>query len=265
MYAFDFRKPETLDQAVAALAADPEAKLIAGGQTLVPTLRQRLASPTALIDLAAIPGLNGIEQRNDTLSIGAMARYAQIAASPLVQKLVPALAHLVEGIGDPLVRNRGTIGGSLCNNDPAADLPAAALALNATLYTNRRSIAAADFFVDLFETALQPGEVLTRIEIKPPRRAAYAKFRNPASRYAVVGVFVADTADGIRVAVTGAGPKVFRQHAFEAALARKYDAAVLEDIAVSADGLNSDLHASAEYRANLVNVMARRAVAASLK
>ncbi len=264
MYTFEFHKPGSLDEAAAALAAEPEAKLIAGGQTLVPTLRQRLASPAALIDLAAIPGLNIIEQRDARLSIGAMARYAQIITSPLVRKLVPALAQLVEGIGDPLVRNRGTIGGSLCNSDPAADLPAAALALNATLHTNRRSIAAEDFFVDLFETALQPGEILTRIDITPPRRAGYAKFRNPASRYAVVGVFVADTVDGIRVAVTGAGPKVFRQHDFEAALTQQYDPAVLEDIAVSADGLNSDLHASAEYRANLVNVMARRAVNASL-
>ncbi len=264
MYAFDYRKPASLEAALAALAAEPEAKLIAGGQTLVPTLRQRLASPSALIDLAGIPDLAGIELRDGALCIGAMTRYAAIIASAEVRATLPALARLVEGIGDPLVRNRGTIGGSLCNSDPAADLPAAALALDAVFHTDRRSIAAGDFFVDLFETALQPGEILRRIDFRPPRRAAYAKFRNPASRYAVVGVFVADTAEGVRVAVTGAGAKVFRQPDFEAALAQSYTPEALEGIAVDADGFNSDLHASAEYRANLVNVLARRAVAASL-
>ncbi|MGE0152018.1 MAG: xanthine dehydrogenase family protein subunit M [Reyranellaceae bacterium] len=265
MHDFAYYRPASLADAKARLGSESEGKLLAGGQTLLPTLRQRLAAPSALIDLAGLSELSGIARRGEMLSIGAMTRYAAIAEAPLVRAALPALARLVEGIGDPLVRNRGTIGGSLANNDPAADLPAAALALNAVLHTDTRAIPAADFFLGLFETALQPDEILTRIDFPLPRRAAYVKFRNPASRYAVVGVFVADTHQGVRVAVTGAGPCVFRQSAFEAALSRDFSPAALAGIAVDADGINADIHASAEYRAHLVGVLARRAVASALE
>ncbi|WMT76443.1 FAD binding domain-containing protein [Bradyrhizobium sp. Ash2021] len=264
MHEFEYHRPKTLAEASALLQQEADGKLLAGGQTLIPTLRQRLASPSALIDLAGLPELTGIERTGQVISIGAMTRYAAIVESPLVRTVLPSIARMVAMIGDPLVRNRGTIGGSLANNDPTADLPAAALALDARMITDRRSIDAHDFFVDLFTTALLPGEILTRIDFPMPRRAAYIKFRNPASRYAVVGVFVSEGPAGIAVAVTGAGPKVFRQKAFEAALAREFSPASLVGITVDSDGLNSDLHASADYRANLVSVLARRAVAAAI-
>ncbi len=264
MYQFEYHKPTSLAEALGLLAEDADAKLLAGGQTLIPTLRQRLVSPSALIDLAGVPELTGIGQSGELLSIGAMSRYAEIIESPMVRAIIPSLSRTVEVVGDPLVRNRGTIGGSLANNDPTADLTAAVLALDATVVTDRRSISADAFFVDLFETALEPGEILVRIEFPRPTRSAYIKFRNPASRYALVGVFVAEVAGRVRVAVTGAGPKVFRELTFEEALQRKFLPEAVKDLEVSALGLSSDLHASAEYRANLISVLARRAVFAAL-
>lgn len=260
MYAFTYLRPATLEQAVAALRADPEAKLLAGGQTLLPSLKLRLAAPRQLIDLRSIAELNGIVQNGNSIQIKAMTPHARVAADALVQQKLPMLAALAGGIGDRMVRNLGTVGGSIANNDPAADYPAALLALDAVVLTSTRRIAAADFFRGLFATALQSDEVVTAVEFPIPRRAAYLKFRHPASRFAMVGVLVADTANGPRVAVTGAGAGVFRVAQMEAALKQNFSAAALRDISVSSDGLNSDLHASAEYRANLIKVLAERAV-----
>ncbi|UCH75686.1 MAG: xanthine dehydrogenase family protein subunit M [Rhodospirillales bacterium] len=263
MYEFDYRRPNTLDEALEALRTAPDGKLLAGGQTLLPTLKQRLANPSDLIDLAHIQDLKGISVEGDTLVIGAMTRHAEVATSPDVRARIPALAELAGDIGDRQVRNRGTIGGSIANNDPAADYPAACLGLNATITTDRREIGADDFFTDLFETALVEDEVVVAVRFPVPVRAAYMKFKNPASRYAIVGVFVAQNSDGVRVAVTGAGASgVFRVPEMEAALAADFATGAIEGIAVPQDDLNSDIHASAEYRAHLVGVMARRAVAA---
>ena len=263
MYAFEYHRPETLSAAVADLA-NPDAKVLAGGMTLLPTMKQRLASPAALIDLKSVPDLAGIARQGDNLLIGAMTRHADVARSNVVQGAIPALATLAGGIGDPHVRNMGTIGGSLANNDPSADYPAAALALGATIVTNKRRIAAQDFFKGLFETALDAGELITQVSFPIPQKAAYMKFPNPASRYALVGVFVAKTAGGVRVAVTGAGQNgVFRLSAFETALSANFAPTALDGVSVPADGLNSDLHADADYRAHLIGVMAKRAVAAA--
>src|SRR5579862_1050130 len=210
MYEFNYHKPASLADAAKLLGADEEAKLVAGGMTLVPTLKQRLAKPSDLVDLAAIGGLKGIKEEGGGLTIGAMTRHAEVQRSADVKRVIPALAALAGMIGDPAVRNRGTIGGSISNNDPAADYPAAVVALNATIRTNQREIAADQFFTGLFETALQPGEIVTAVRFPKVAQANYQKFRNPASRYAIVGVFVARTAAGVRVAVTGAGPCVFR-------------------------------------------------------
>src|SRR5277367_3713269 len=259
MYAFEYHRPESLSGAVADLA-NPDAKALAGGMTLLPTMKQRLASPAALIDLKSVHELAGIAREGDNLAIGAMTRHADVAHSNVVQAAIPSVAKLAGGIGDPHVRNMGTIGGSLANNDPAADYPAAALALGATIVTNKRRVAAQDFFTGLFETALADGELITQASFPIPQKAAYMKFRNPASRYAMVGVFVAKTANGVRVAVTGAGPSVFRVKAMEDALAKDFSSAAIKDIKVPATDLNSDIHGSAEYRAHLVGVMARRAV-----
>ncbi len=261
MYEFDYSKPASLDDAARALS-DADAKLVAGGMTLVPTLKMRLAKPSQLIDLGAIPALKGISEDGDAVVIGAMTRHADVNRSALVKRAIPALAALAGMIGDPAVRNRGTIGGSIANNDPAADYPAAVVALNATVRTNKREIAADSFFTGLFETALGEGEIVTAARFPKVASANYQKFRNPASRYAIVGVFVARTPAGVRVAVTGAGPCVFRVPAMEAALAKSFTADAIKDIAIPDADLNSDIHASAEYRAHLVNVMARRAVAA---
>ena len=261
MYEFDYSKPASLDDAARALS-DADAKLVAGGMTLIPTLKLRLAKPTQLIDLANVPGLKGISEDGDAVVIGAMTRHADVNRSDVVKRGIPALAALAGMIGDPAVRNRGTIGGSVANNDPAADYPAAIVALNATVRTNKREIPADQFFTGMFETALQPGEILTAVRFPKVAQANYQKFRNPASRYAIVGVFVAKSPAGVRVAVTGAGPSVFRVPEMEAALAKSFTADAIKDIAIKDDGLNSDIHASAEYRAHLVNVMARRAVAA---
>ena len=261
MYEFDYSRPASLDEAARALG-DAEAKLVSGGMTLIPTLKLRLAKPSQLIDLSAIPSLKGISEDGDAIVIGAMTRHADVNRSDVVKRAIPALAAMAGMIGDPAVRNRGTIGGSIANNDPAADYPAAVVALNATVRTNKREIAADQFFTGMFETALQPGEIVTAVRFPKVAQANYQKFRNPASRYAIVGVFVAKTSAGVRVAVTGAGPSVFRVPAMEAALAGNFTPDAIKDIQIPQDGLNSDIHASAEYRAHLVNVMARRAVAA---
>ena len=240
-----------------------DAKLLAGGQTLIAALKLRLASPSDVIDLGGIAELRGIRKDGGSISIGAMTTHAEVASSKDVLKAVPALASLAASIGDPMVRNMGTLGGSVANNDPAADYPAGVLGLGATIHTNKRKIAADEFFTGMYETALQPGEIITSISFPLPKRAGYAKFKNPASRYAIVGVFVAETASGVRVAVTGAGPCVFRVAAMEKALGSKFSADAVASIKVAAAGLNSDMHASAEYRAHLVTVMARRAVEAA--
>ena len=261
MYEFDYHRATSLDDAARRLG-DADAKLVAGGMTLIPTLKMRLAKPSQLIDLAAIPALKGISEDGDAVVIGAMTRHAEVNRSPVVKRAIPALAAMAGMIGDPAVRNRGTIGGSIANNDPAADYPAAIVALNATVRTNKREIAADSFFTGLFETALGDGEIVTAVRFPKVAQANYQKFKNPASRYAIVGVFVARTPAGVRVAVTGAGACVFRVPAMEAALAASFTADAIKDIAIPDDALNSDIHASAEYRAHLVNVMARRAVAA---
>lgn len=263
MYNFAYHRPSSVAEAASALAASPESKLVAGGMTLVPTMKQRLAQPSDLIDLGAIGELTGISKTADGLKIGAMTKHAQVAASADVKATIPALASLAEGIGDPQVRNRGTIGGSVANNDPASDYPGAVLALGATVHTNKRDIAADDFFTGMFETALDEGEIVTAFTFPTPQKAAYVKFPNPASRYALVGVFVAQTSGGVRVAVTGAGPCVFRSSAFESALKGNFAASALDGISVDAGELNSDIHASAEYRANLIGVIAKRAVTAA--
>src|ERR1700737_2225336 len=236
MYEFNYHQPTSLDEVANLLGADEEAKLVAGGMTLVPTLKFRLAKPSDLIDLVAIPSLRG-------------------------KQAIPGLAALAHMIGDPAVRNRGTIGGSISNNDPAADYPAAVVGLGGAVQTTRRQIAADDFFTGMFETALDRTEIVTAVRLPKPQAACYQKFKNPASRYAIVGVFVARTPAGVRGAVPRAGACVFRVPEMEAALARSFTADALKDITIPQDGLNSDIHASAEYRAHLVGVMARRAVA----
>ncbi len=263
MYSFDYHKPQSLADAVKALKGAADGKFMAGGMTLIPTLKQRLAQPSDVIDLGRIAELKGIKREGNAVVIGAMTRHAEVATSDAVKGAIKALAELAEGIGDPAVRNRGTIGGSIANNDPAADYPAALVALGATVITNKRKIAADDFFKGLFETALEPDEVITAVSFPIPEKAAYVKFPNPASRYAIVGVFVAKGPAGVRVAVTGAGPCVFRAKDMEAALTKSFNADALKGIKVPANGLNADIHASAEYRAHLVGVMARRAVAAA--
>ena len=262
MYEFEYQKAASLDDAAKALGADADAKLVAGGMTLIPTLKQRLAKPSGLIDLGSLPGLKGIKEEGGGLTIGAMTRHVEVQRSDVVKRVIPALSNLAGLIGDPAVRNRGTIGGSISNNDPAADYPSAIVGLGGTVVTNKREIAGDDFFTGMFETALGQDEIVTAVKFPKPQTAAYQKFKNPASRYAIVGVFVARTGSGIRVAVTGAGPCVFRVPEMEAALAKSFSADAIKDIAIPDGNLNSDIHASAEYRAHLVNVMARRAVAA---
>jgi aerobic carbon-monoxide dehydrogenase medium subunit len=263
MYDFAYHKPASVADAAKLLAADGDAKALAGGQTLIPTLKQRLAKPSAVVDLSGIKDLAGISVGGGAVTIGAMTRHGDVAASAEIKKALPALAALADGIGDPQVRNRGTIGGSIANNDPAADYPAACLALGATIKTNSREIAADAFFLGMFETALKPGEIIVSVKFPIPEKAAYAKFGQPASRYALVGVMVAKGSTGVRVAVTGAAAAVFRWKEAEAALAKSWSASALDGVKVSPDGLNSDIHAAADYRAHLVGVMAKRAVAAA--
>ena len=263
MYDFKFQRPTSLDAATKALAASDDGKYLAGGMTLIPTMKQRLAQPSDLIDLGAIDELSGIRREGDELVIGATTTHAEVAASEEVRSAIPALAELASHIGDPAVRVRGTIGGSIANADPAADYPAAVVGLGATVQTNTRSVAADDFFTGLFETALGDDELVTAVRFPIPARAGYAKFPNPASRYAIVGVLVAEGPGGTRVAVTGAGASVFRVADMEKALAGDFSPQAVADISVPASGLNSDIHASDEYRAHPVTVMAKRAVAAA--
>jgi carbon-monoxide dehydrogenase medium subunit len=263
MYAFEYQQPKSVADAAAALAKTG-GKALAGGQSLVAAMKLRLAQPGTLVDLSGIADLAGIRKDGDALVVGAMTRHADVASSTAVKSAIPALAALAEGIGDRQVRNMGTLGGSIAHNDPAADWPAAVLGLNATVVTNKRRIAADDFFKGMYETALGADEIITAVSFPSPKKAAYAKFPNPASRFALVGVFVAQLADGsVRVAVTGAAPAVFRAKTLEAALAKGFTAAAAKAVKVDAQGLNSDLHGSAAYRAHLISVMAARAVTAA--
>ena len=261
MYALNYVKAKSVKEAAVLLARNPEAKLLAGGMTLIPTLKQRLAKPTHLVDIAQLAELRGIVVKGGRLAIGAATRHQEVAGSAVVKKAIPAVAYLAGLIGDPQVRNCGTLGGSVANNDPAADYPAAVLGLNATVVTTKRQIAADGFFQGLFTTTLEEGEIIVRIELPLPKRAAYAKFHHPASGYAMAGVFIAQTAEGVRVAVTGAGPGVFRWKEAEAALAKSLKPAALEGVKLDAREFNNDIHADREYRANLVRVMAKRALA----
>jgi len=260
MHAFTYHHPASLADAVALAGKNPDGKMLAGGQSLVQAMKLRLSSPTAIIDLGGVKDLAGIKTEGTGVSIGAMTRHADVENNADVKKLIPALARLAGGIGDRQVRHMGTIGGSLANNDPAACYPAAVLGLGATITTNKRKIAADDFFKGLFETALAEGELITSVTFPAAKRAGYIKFKNPASRFALVGVFVADMGGSVRVAVTGAASCVFRVPAIEKALAAKFDPASVPAGTVKADTLNSDLHASAEYRAHLITVMTKRAV-----
>ena len=263
MHDFGYHRPASVADVAGLLGSKSEAKVVAGGMTLIPTLKQRLAQPSDLVDLGGIAALKGVKAEGAGITIGAMTTHADVARSADVQKAIPALAVLAGGIGDPQVRNRGTIGGSVANSDPAADYPAAVLALGATIRTNKREIKADDFFKGMFETALQDGEIITAIHFPKPDKAGYSKFPNPASRYAIVGVFVAKAGSGVRVAVTGAGPCAFRSKELESALSASFTPDAAKAVKIKADGFNSDLHATAAYRAHLVSVMASRAVAAA--
>ncbi|MGE8317723.1 MAG: FAD binding domain-containing protein [Comamonas sp.] len=266
MYAFTFERPASL--ADAAKLAAGGAKPLAGGQTLLASMKLRLSSPEVLADLSGIPGLAGIRRDGDALVIGAMVRHADVAASPEVQAAIPALADLAAHIGDKQVRAMGTLGGSVANNDPSACYPSAVLGLGATVVTTQREIAADDFFQGMFATALEEGELITAIRFPIPRRAAYLKFKQPASRFALIGVFVAQTGQGVpnvRVAVTGGGSGVFRHAGLEAALAQNFTPEAAAAVAIDDSELSSDIHASAAYRANLISVQAQRAVAQMLQ
>lgn len=264
MNNFGYHRPTSVADAAKALGSAGDGKIIAGGQTLLPTLRARLASPSDLVDLGAIADLKGIKAEGDGITVGAMTLHAEVAASDVVKSAIPSLAHLADHIGDRQVRNRGTIGGSLANNDPAADYPAAVLALGATIKTNKREIKADDFFQGLFTTALEDGEIITAVHFPKPEKSAYEKFVQPASRFALVGVYVAKTKGGVRVAVTGAGQEgVFRAKEVEAALGANFSADAAKGAKVAPGALNADLHGTAEYRAHLIPVLAARAVAAA--
>jgi aerobic carbon-monoxide dehydrogenase medium subunit len=264
MHDFSYHRPKSLDNVASLLGTRDDPLLLAGGQTMVPTLKQRLAAPSDVIDLAEVSGLTGIEATGNGLKIGAMTCHADVASSAAVQSSIPALATLAGGIGDMHVRNLGTLGGSIANSDPAADYPAAVLGLGATVHTTGGDIQADDFFTAMFETALGDGDVITAVSFPASDMAAYAKFDHPASRYALVGVFVAKGPSGVRVAVTGAGPYVYRQTDMEAALSAVFSAGALADLTVSPDGLNTDLYGGPEYRASLIKVMAIRAVETAL-
>ena len=262
MYAFTYHRASGLRQAGNMLAKLDDPKLLAGGQTLLPTMKQRLASPANIIDLNQIEGMSGIELKGRSLTIGAMTRHYEVASSPVVQEAIPALAYLAGLIGDPAVRHRGTIGGSIANNDPNADYPAACLGLGATIITSKRRIAADDFFLGLFETALEPDEIITKVSFPVTRKCGYEKFKHPASGFALTGVFVSKRGSEVRVAVTGAGANgVFRVPSFEEALKTRFAPKSLEGLTIPPDDMGNDIHASAEYRAHLVGVMARRATA----
>jgi len=262
MYNFTYHRPTGLRQAGNMLTKLEDAKLLAGGQTLIPVMKQRLASPANIIDLNGLEGLSGIELKGRSIVIGAMTRHVEVASSDVVRQNLPALADLAEMVGDPHVRHMGTLGGSIANNDPNADYPAACVGLGATIITTKRRLGADEFFKGLFETALEPDEIITRVNFPLAKKAGYIKFRNPASRFALVGVFVSKRGSDIRVAVTGAGASgVFRVAAFEEALKKRFAAKSLDGLTVPATGLASDIHGSAEYRAHLIGVLAKRAVA----
>jgi carbon-monoxide dehydrogenase medium subunit len=264
MYQFNYQKAGSADEAASAVTSAEDGRFLAGGMTLIPTLKQRLAQPSDLVDLAGIDDLVGIEDGGDSITIKGMTRHVDVANSDVVKSKIPALADLADNIGDPQVRNRGTIGGSLANNDPAADYPAAVLGLNATVITNKREIAAEDYFDGMFTTVLEDGELITAVRFPVPEKAAYTKFPNPASRYALVGVMVAQTGGDTRVAVTGAGQDgVFRAADIESALSSNWSADAAKAVKMSDADLNADIHASAEYRAHLISVMASRAVTAA--
>ena len=262
MYAFELHHAKSVADA-AALLAKTGGKALAGGQSLVAAMKLRLAQPGHVVDLSGVAELKGIRREGDHVTIGAMTRHAEVASSDVVKGAIPALAALAEGIGDRQVRNMGTLGGALANNDPAADWPAGVLGLGATVITNKRKIAADDFFKGMYETALGADEIIVSVSFPVPKKAAYAKFPNPASRFALVGVLVAQTGSGVRVAVTGAASAVFRCKPIEDALAKSWTAAAAKAVKVSATDLNSDLHGSPAYRAHLVSVMAARAVDAA--
>jgi len=262
MYSFELHKADSVANA-AALLAQTGGKPLAGGQSLVAAMKMRLSVPGALVDLSGVSELKGIRKEGDAIVIGAMTRHAEVGASDVVKKAIPALSRLAEGIGDRQVRNMGTLGGALANNDPAACYPAAVLGLGATVNTNKRKIAADEFFKGMYETALADGELITSVSFPIPKKAAYVKFPQPASRFALVGVFVAQTAGGVRVAVTGAAPSVHRSKAMEEALAKSFTADAARAVKIAATGLNGDLHGSPAYRAHLVSVLAARAVTAA--
>jgi carbon-monoxide dehydrogenase medium subunit len=262
MYNFSFLRPTTVRQAAGLLSRNPDAKLLAGGHSLLPVMKQRLAQPSALVDLSQVEGMSGVELKGRSVVIGAMTRHADVATSQVLKEAMPALAEVPGSIGDPQVRNRGTIGGSIANNDPNADYPAALLGLGATIITNKRRIVADDFFQGMFTTALEEGEIIVKVSFPIAKKAAYVKFKHPASGFALVGVFVSKRGPDIRVAVTGAGANgVFRVKSFEEALKKRFAAKSIEGMTVPATGMNSDIHASAEYRAHLIGVLARRALA----
>jgi carbon-monoxide dehydrogenase medium subunit len=261
MYEFEYHRAGNVGEAVDLLSKSSDGQYLAGGMSLVPTLKLRLARHEDLIDLNGAGELAGVSAAGGSVTVGAMTRHEAVADSADVQKAIPALAALAGGIGDPHVRHRGTIGGSIANNDPAADYPAAVLGLGATVHTNKREISADDFFTGLFETALDEGEIITKVVFPAPDVACYIKFPNPASRFAIVGSFVSKKGDDVRVAITGAGPGVFRVAEMEAALKANFAADAVANIKVSPDGLNADIHGSAEYRAHLVTVLSKRAVA----
>ena len=261
MYEFSYHKPASVADAVKLLSADPEARPVSGGMTLLPALKLRLSKPTSLVDLSGIAELRGVKREGNTIVIGALTKHYEVATSAVIKAAIPALAWMASTIGDTQVRNRGTMGGSIANNDPSADYPAALLALGATIQTDRRKISADDFFQGMFATALDAGEIVTAIHIPVPEKAGYAKMKNPASRYSMAGVFVAKGPVGVRVAVNGAGANgTFRATAMEAALAANWSADAVAGIKLDAGMMNGDIHASAEYRAHLVTVMAKRAV-----
>lgn len=264
MFDTKYHKPASVADAVAALGSAEEGKVLSGGQTLLPTMKQRLAAPTDLVDVRGIAGMSGVTVGDGTVTIGAATTHAEVNTNADVKAHLPGLAALAGGIGDPAVRSMGTIGGSVANNDPAADYPAAVLGLGATVITDKREIAADDFFDGMFSTVLEEGEIITAIRFPVSAHAAYAKFPNPASRYAIAGVFVAQMDGGVRVAVTGAGEGgVFREAGIEAALSADFAGGGVDGVAVSADGMLTDIHASGAYRANLVKVLAKRAAAAA--
>lgn len=264
MYSFQYHSPATQAETETLLAGAETPALLAGGQTLLPTLKHRLANPSDLIDLKRVEGMSGIREEGDAIVIGATTRHYEVAESTLVASRIPALSHLAGGIGDQQVRHRGTIGGSVANNDPAADYPAGCLGLGATIETNRRAIPADDYFVGLFETALEEGEIILSVRFQVPDQAAYVKFANPASRYALVGVMVSKTGADVRVAVTGAGASgVFRDAHIESCLEASFAPDAIDASGADESEIVSDLHASAEYRKHMIGEMARRAVAAA--